>query len=258
MNLFLKNGKISEEVMFWSHFFLEKNRWISKKDRYGHMFATQTCHDAPAIAALHAPHPPSANEPCSTQERHPAKVTAGTWKSPVWKGKSYSKPSFLGYMLLFGYSRRLAFLDDIPSYFLVLPILMVFHFIFMVKKKCQPPDLRKRNKVSITIYHMYKYKYKYKYKDKDKDKDKYKYKLIHHTKIINWVVWVLTSLKLNSRPLSNHSLKARNSFTGDSLSCNVMRLSVAGQRLKNNTTSNSMIQSFEKICHNSFAIPQGG
>ena len=32
---------------------------------------------------------------------HPGKLTAGTWKSPVWKGKSSSKPPFLGSMLIF-------------------------------------------------------------------------------------------------------------------------------------------------------------
>ena len=32
---------------------------------------------------------------------HPGKWTAGTWKSPVWKGKSSSKPWFLGSMFIF-------------------------------------------------------------------------------------------------------------------------------------------------------------
>ena len=32
---------------------------------------------------------------------HSGRLTAGTWKSPVWKGKSSSKPSCLGSMLIF-------------------------------------------------------------------------------------------------------------------------------------------------------------
>ena len=32
---------------------------------------------------------------------HPQKLTAGTWKSHVWKGKSSSKPPFLGFHVSF-------------------------------------------------------------------------------------------------------------------------------------------------------------
>ena len=127
---FWRMEKISGKMMFDSISFGKTDE--SPKKMLSHKIVDLSnldpSRDAPAIAALHAPHPPSANEPLfHVKEIHPAKLTAGTWKSPVWKGKSSSKPSWLR-VPIFRSVGDWHFLMISHHTFLLLPILMVFHF----------------------------------------------------------------------------------------------------------------------------------
>ena len=140
MNLFLKNGKISEEVMFDSISF-GKNRWISKKDRYGHMFATQTSSSPKSWPKSWR----TCN--CCAARSSPSKRKRASGKRDTLQNQQLEPENHLfekeGHLPNLLFWVPCYFSDTVGDWhflmishptFLVLTILMVFHFVFMVKK----------------------------------------------------------------------------------------------------------------------------